>query len=284
MYRLILENSAGRQIELTNRTEYQVMEISGLNPPGAVINTSATALQDGARFSSSKTNMRSMNISLAINKEAEKNRIDLYDVIRTKEQITVHYKNSRRDVSITGYVESFDISFFGQKQTAVVAILCPQPYFRAAQDVINDVNLIIGAFHFPFAIEEDAPVPLSYYGEIAEINIVNIGDITSGMQIEIRASGQVENPRIYNRDTREFFGVKGEFESGDVIYIDTRKGSKKVHLLRDGEYTNIFNSIERGSTWLDLKTGDNIFTYEGDGSSAEYMNVRFIHSPLYEGV
>lgn len=284
MYSLILENSAGRQIELTNRTEYQVMEISGLSPPGAVINTSATAHQDGARFSSSKTKMRSMNISLAINKEAEKNRIDLYDVIRTGEQITVHYKNSRRDVSITGYVESFDILFFGQKQTAAVAILCPQPYFRAAQDVINDVNLIIGAFHFPFAIEEAAPVPLSYYGEIAEINIVNIGDITSGMQIEIRASGQVENPRIYNRDTREFFGVKGEFKSGDVIYIDTRKGSKKVRLLRDGEYTNIFNSIERDSTWLDLKTGDNIFTYEGDGSSAEYMNIRFIHSLLYKGV
>ncbi len=284
MFELSLENSAGKRAELTNRKEYAVTEIQGLNPPSAKINTSETALFDGGRFNSSKVNMRSINIALTLNYEAEKNRIALYDVVRVKEQINIYYKNGLRDVFIPGYVESFTVNYFANKQTAAISILCPEPYFRAAQDVINEVSMIVGAFHFPFAITAEEPIPFSYYGEIAEIDVVNIGDVTSGLQIEIRAEGNVTNPRIYNRDTREFFGIQKEFEPGDVIYIDTRKGQKKARLLRDGEYINIFNSIEKGSTWLQLTPGDNIMTYEGDGTSAEYMSVRFIHSPLYEGV
>lgn len=284
MYELTLENNAGKRVELTNRKEYVITDIQGLNPPTAKINTSETALYDGGRFNSSKVNMRSINIALTINYEAEKNRIALYDVIRVKEPINLYYKNGLRDVYIPGYVESFSVNYFENKQTAAISILCPEPFFRAAQDVINEVSMIIGAFHFPFAITEEDPIPFSYYGEITELNIVNIGDVTSGLQIEIRADGSVINPRIYNRDTREFFGIQAEFEPEDVIYIDTRKGSKKVRLYRNGAYTNIFNSIEKGSTWLQLSPGDNIMTYEGEEDTTEHMSVKFIHSPLYEGV
>lgn len=67
MFKLILENAAGEQVQLTNRKEYAVTEIQGLNPPGATINTSEMALYDGAKYISSKVGMRSINIAVAIN-------------------------------------------------------------------------------------------------------------------------------------------------------------------------------------------------------------------------
>lgn len=284
MYSLILENQLGNRIELTHSTEYSILDIQGLNPPSATINTSDVSLFDGAKFNSAKVNMRSINISIAINKEAEKNRIELFKVARTKQPIRLYYANGRRDVYVEGYVESFEIDYFAMKQSAAISILCPEPYFKAANELIEEVNLIIGAFHFPFAIEKEAPMPFSYYGEIFEINVENVGDIACGISIEIHASGQVTNPKIFNRETREFFGLTFVMKEGDVAYINTQKGKKEVKLLREGKYINIFNSIAKGSTWLQLETGDNVLTYEGDGSSTDYMAVRFIHHPLYEGV
>lgn len=283
MFKLILENAAGEQVQLTNRSEYSVTEIQGLNPPSATINTSEMALYDGAKYISSKVGMRTINIAVAINVNAERNRISLYKIVRTKQPIIVRYANGTRDIFIQGYVESFEVDYFANKQTASISILCPEPYFKDAQEMVNDVNLVLGAFYFPFAIEASAPIPFSYYGEISEINIENIGDIASGFQIEIVATGQVVNPRIYNRETTDFFGLDYTFQSGDVIYINTQQGSKEVQLLRGGQYINIFNSITKGSTWLQLETGDNILTYDGDGSSTDYMQVRFIYHPLYEG-
>lgn len=284
MYKLILENSAGNRIELTNRREYSVLEIQGLNPPNAVINTSEVALYDGAKFNSSKVEMRTIQLSISINVEAEKNRLALYKVIKTKHPINIYYTNDSRDVFIAGYVESIDIDFFAMKQTAAVSILCPEPYFKAAQSMIQEVSLILGAFHFPFAIEAEKPIPISYYGDIFEINVINVGDIACGLQVEIHMDGPVKNPRIFNRDTREYIGVNGDFDAGDIIYINTQRGNKEVTLFNEGKYVNIFNSLAKGSTWLQLETGDNVLTYDAEGSSTDYMRVRFVYSPLYEGV
>lgn len=284
MFKLILENAAGEQVQLTNRKEYAVTEIQGLNPPGATINTSEMALYDGAKYISSKVGMRSINIAVAINYSAEHNRIALYKVVRTKQPIIVRYQNGTRDIFIQGYVESFEIDYFANKQTATISILCPEPFFKAAEEMISDINLILGAFHFPFAIEETAPIPFSYYGEITEINIENVGDIACGFRIEINITGTVTNPRIYNRVTTEFFGLDYVFQAGDAVYINTERGSKEVQLLRSGEYINIFNYITKGSTWLQLEAGDNVLTYDTADDSTNSMQVRFIHHPLYEGV
>ena len=284
MFDLTLENEKGKQIKLTNSKDYAISEIDGLNPPSASIVTSETSLFDGAKFVSSKTETRQLDIAIAIQRNAEENRIALYDVVRIKQYIKVLYKNGKRNVFIEGYVSDFSIDYFAQTQEATISILCPEPYFKDAEEIIAGVNLIITKFTFPFAIESTKKVTLGEYEEVLEANVVNDGDVQSGMVIEIHANGEVKNPVIYNRETTEFFGLDIELEQGDSVYINTTVGQKSVQLFRDAEYTNIFNYIKQRSTWLQLAQGDNIFTYEADEDTTSNMDVTFTYRHLYQGV
>ena len=284
MYSLTLENSLKNSIELTHNADYSVLEIQWLNPPTATINTSETSLFDGAKYVSSRANMRSMNIMLAINHKAERNRLALLNVVRTNQKICVRYKNSSRNVFIEGYVENIEIAYFAAKQTIAISILCPEPYFKNASQIINEVSLIVGNFHFPFAIETSAPIPFSYYEESLQVNVINVGDVVCGMTVKIYVGGEVINPKIFNRETREFFGIDYTFKNGDEVTIATQEGQKSVTLLREGKTINIFNYISKSSTWLQLDIGDNVFTYEADENGADFMQIRFLHYPLYGGV
>lgn len=284
MFDLVLENEKGQQIKLTNNNDYAITDIDGLNPPGASIVTSETSLFDGAKFVSSKTETRQLDIAIAIQRNAEENRIALYNVVRTKQYIKVLYKNGQRNVFIEGYVSDFSIDYFAQTQEATISILCPEPYFKDAEEIIAGVNLIIAKFTFPFAIEATKKVTLGEYEEVLEANVVNDGDVESGMVIEIHANGVVKNPVIYNRETTEFFGLDIELEQGDSVYINTTVGQKSVQLFRDAEYINIFNYIKQYSTWLQLAQGDNIFTYEADEDTTSNMDVTFTYRHLYQGV
>lgn len=284
MFDLSLENAKGDSITLTNSLDYAITDIDGLYPPSANIVTSETALFDGAKFVSSKVNTRQMEIAISIQRNAEKNRIALYKVIKTKQYIKMNYKNGERDVFIEGYVSDMEIDFFANMQTVTVSILCPEPYFKEAEEIIESISSIIGVFVFPFSIPATAKIPIGYYTDVLEINVINDGDVECGMTIEIHANGDVTNPTIFNRDTGEFFGLVTQLEQGDTVYITTTRGNKEVQLLRDGEYTNLFNSIEQGSSWLQLAPGDNVFTYEADSDTTNNMAVRFAYRNLFEGV
>lgn len=284
MYSLFLENRSGESIELTHNTNYSIDEIDGLYPPSSTINTSEVSLYDGAKFNSSKVNMRQLEIRIVIERDAEANRIALYQVVKTKQYIKMIYKNNSRDVYVEGYVSDVNIDYFANKQTVSVSIVCPEPYFKDAQEIISTISAIIADFIFPFAITATDKKPIGHYDDVLELNVINTGDVESGLTIEIRATGNVINPTIFNRETTEFFGLNITLQEGDVVTITTTRGNKQVDLLRSGQHLNIFNNIEQGSTWLQLTPGDNVFTYQADSESTAYMNIRIIHQHLYEGV
>ena len=284
MFSLILESEKGEQVSLTDNLAYAITDIDGLYPPSANIITSELSLYDGSKFNSSKVTARQMQINGKIQYNAAKNRVALYKVIKTKHFIRVKYADDERDVYIDGYVSDLQMGHFENPQTFSVTILCPEPFFKDAQEIIDQVNTIIKNFHFPFAITAADPIPFGYFDSVLELNVENDGDVATGIVITITATGQVDNPTIFNKETREFFGVQTSLEAGDVLTISTERGSKTVTLLRDGEETNMFNSIEQGSAWIQLEPGDNIFTYEADNDTVQYMSVSFTHRHQYQGV
>lgn len=283
MYKLSLENQYGNNIELTNNRNYAIFEISGLHPPNAIISTDSLAIYDGEKFTSSKADKRTINIQFGITKNAETNRISLYKVIKTKQYIRLNYKNSIRDIFIEGYVESMIIDYHAVPQLVTVSILCPQPYFNDATELISEMSALVKKFTFPFAIEKNNKIPFGYIEDVTEINVINNGDIQTNMIIKIQSSGEVINPTIFNRETGEFFRLNFIMQTGDVITIDTNQGQKSVNLYRSGEDINIFNSISRDSTWLSLAPGDNIMIYDADNETRRNMLVRFLYRYQYEG-
>lgn len=293
MYSLEFENGNGDVIVLTGREGlYQVLSIEGLNPPKATLYRSEVAGMDGTKFMSAKLEERNIVVTIRINGDVEANRLQLYDYFKTKHYTRMHFTNARKDVYAEGYVESMECDLFDISEQMQISIICPDPYFKAMEEIVSDISKVIGAFEFPFAfgaegVESstvtDEAIEFSTYDRDAVVIVNNEGESDTGMIIRINFTGAVDNPTIYNVDTKESFEVNTAFEDGDEVTINTNPGEKRILLLRDGVTSNLINKVARGSTWLTLDKGDNQFTYTAD-EGVLAMRVVFTHRTRYQGV
>ena len=284
MFKLTLENAYGDSITFNNGGAFTISDIQGLNPPDATINTSELALMDGAKFNSAKVNMRQINIAFAIETQAAMNRINVYKVLKSKQYVKLTYVGQYRNVFIEGYIQSINIDYFAMKQIVTCTILCPSPYFKDAQMMINEMDNIISNFHFAFSSTAEPQIVFGYFSTDVGITVENDGDIECGMIIELYARGQITNPKIYNYVTQEFIGLNITMLAADLITIDTRQGQKSVTLLRNGVTTNIFNYVMKNSAWLQLEANGSTFVYEVGSGNVSDLIVTFNHYNMYEGV
>ena len=284
MFDLILENKAGNRLTFGPGTPFTIIAIEGLNPPDATINTNKTALLDGEKFNSSKVNMRILNIAFVIEENPAENRLKIYKVLKSKQYVKVYFKTDERDVYIEGYVNSMPIGYFEMKQTVTVSIVCPQPYWRDMETIINDLNIIVPNFHSPFYSTAEPMIVFSYISNTPSVTVENKGDIDTGMIIELYAKNAISNPKIYNYDTQEYIGLSFDMQPLDLIRIDTREQHKTAVLIRSGIELSVFNSVIQGSTWLQLPAEGATFVYEVETGLTADLNVSFNHQNLFEGV
>ena len=286
MFTLRLENPNGNSLTLTgNENDYQVVNIEGLNPTPAVINTTDSANLDGAIFNSAKLETKNIVILVKINGDAEANRQRLYLFCRTKELCTVYYKNQNRDVFIKGYVETFEVNPFDQSQAAQISILCPSAYFTGAQEITTDISNNLKRFYFPFAIDYDDPIPISEYESERVTNVYNASESDTGVKIIININEDISSVLIKNIKTNEQMLLTYAFLEDDVVEINTIKGQKSVALIRNGVRSNLFTAVDRSSTFFQLAMGDNFFSYLVDGGEVEQKAyIKFVWHTIYRGV
>lgn len=282
MFLLTIENAQNEKIQLTQNNRYSIVSVDGLDPPNALIYSSVIATNDGAAFNSSRVSTRNIVITIAINGDTEKNRIDLYRVLKVKQFCKIRYRNGTRDVAIEGYVETMKADFFALKQKMQISIICLQPYFKEAHETYTDISQTLGKFEFPFSIESDG-IEFSTIDKSIKSTVFNHGDVTTGVIIELTATGTVTNPKIFNADNRGQLGLNLTMSAGDLVRINTNTGEKAITLYREGSTANIINCLMKNSVWFQIFPGDNIFTYECETGN-EFFNMRFIFSNMYEGV
>lgn len=284
MFTAKVENSGGEGLTLTqNERNFQVISITGINPPKAQINTTPIAGLDGSKFNSSKLYNRNIVITLQINDDVENNRQMLYRFFRTKENCTFYFSNENRDVSIQGYVESVECNLFSKGERMQISIICPNPYFSALQEIVYDLSNELAAFSFPFSINVGDPVPISSYETDRVTDIINNSEAETGVIINIDVNANVSMINILNTDTNEFLKLNYNFVENDRIVINTNKGSKSARLYRNGAVYNIFKYVQKGSTFFQLRIGDNHFTYTiTGGDSAVFVTMSFRN--LFRGV
>lgn len=282
MYHLIVENESGGKLELTNNRNYDVLSVSGTNPPVATINTVNIVGMDGSRFKSSRVQQRNIVITLNIQHPIEANRLALYNFFRVKRWVKLYYKNSRRDVYIEGYVESIENNPWSQLQQPQISIICPQPYWLSTSETTVNFSNSKAAFEFPFSIPSEG-IEFSTLEQIAS-EIVNVGEVQTGGIITFFATtDQIINPKFYNRTANTFFGIDFEMNQGDLIIVNSLIGQKSVTLLRDGVTTNILSDRTDGSTWLTLEPGENEVSFGSDEGS-ENLRATLTIAQKFEGV
>lgn len=287
MFACRIENGKGEILTLTNmETNYQVIQIDGLNPPKATINLTNIAGMDGSRFNSAKLESRNIVIYLKLNNNVEENRILLYKYFATKEWCKFYYKNAHRDVYVECYVQTVEVTPFTDKEIMQISLLCPQPYFKDMEVVITDISKVVASFKFPFYINNGVNIPISTY-DASRVTIVrNDSESSVGVNVEIIVKDDINKIHIRNTVTGESMIINDSngFSSGDIITINTNRGEKSVRLIRNGATTNLFSKLQSGFSFFQLAMGVNRFSYQiDDGVNDEKVDVIFNHRPLYRG-
>lgn len=279
MYTVIVENAKGQQLDLNKNYH---TEITGLTPPNASVNMSKVSGVDGSQFNSAAVNSRNIVLTIYPKQPVEVNRLRLYDYFLVGQTIKIYYKNGLRNVYTEGYVETIDGTFFTNREALQISILCPDPYFKGAGEIVADISKLVSLFEFPFAIDV-AGIPLSEFNEYLIGQITNDGNVSTGLVIELTANGTVVNPVIYDADTRDSMGLRLTMQANDLIRITTIKGKTGVELIRGGLTTNIINTILDDATWFQARPGTNFYTYIVD-DGLDNLSVKFMANALYSGV
>lgn len=282
MYSLSIENKAGQRIALSDEKNVVITKIDGLTPPAASIITNTVAMHDGSKFNSSRVEPRNIVISMRLTNDVEKTRILLYKYFRIKQWCKIYYANDSRNVYCEGYVEAFENDRFALSNEVQISIVCPSPWLKELDEIVFNMSLLMDMFEFPFSIESRG-VEFSSLSQNALTPVINSGDVETGIILELSATNEVVNPRIYNADTHEMIGLNFTMIAGDLIRISTVKGEKYVKLIRDGVETNILNSLMSAPAWFQVPVGETNFTYDCT-SGKDAFSVKFIGRNLFEGV
>ena len=79
-----------------------------------------------------------------------------------------------------------------------------------------------------------------------------------------------------------FQQVEG-LQTGDDVLINTTRGQRYITLYRGGQYYNIMNCLPRGTDWVQLYKGDNIYAYSAE-TGLNNLEFRILNKVLYEGM
>ena len=288
MHNLTIQDQYGNTLVFDRiGSPYTISAISGIAAPPVRVNYSESALMDGASYNSIKAEVRTINLAFAIEgPDTEANRLEVYRVLRAKHLIRINYKSKYREVYIEGYVQTMDVTHVEAPQTLTVEILCLSPFWRSAAELVTELSATISTFHFPFYSTSDPMIVMGYYDASAVFEIMNEGSVDTGMTIHIVViNADVSNPKIINYITGEYIQLNfDDFAAGTEIVITTEQGKKTVTKYYNGVATNIFNLVEEGSTFLQLRPGANEFVYTVATGNATNLEISIDHHDLFEGV
>lgn len=278
-----------------------ITEITGLGPVNANIVTTDYAISDGAVYNSSRLSYRNIVIKMKLlgtdsDPKIETTRNTVYKYFPIKKPLWLIFTTDKKEVMIQGYVESDEPEIFSDWETTSISIICPDPYFQSLESTITGFTDVSPSFEFPFPQSGD-DFEFADIQFIDEKNLYYVGEVETGLDIELRFKGGINSSyiKIRNTTTMDEFIINtdkletkyGSLDSGDVINISTYTGNKRITLTKDNVTRNIANCIDKDSSWIKLLPGDNVMTYlVEDGVSGGLYNIEttLTNKVLYEGI
>lgn len=278
-----------------------ITEITGLGPVNANIVTTDYAISDGAVYNSSRLSYRNIVITMKLlgsdsDPLIEATRLNVYKYFPIKKPLWLIFTTDKREVMIQGYVESNEPEIFSDWETTSISIICPDPYFQSLDSTVTGFTTVTPSFEFPFPYSGDT-FEFADVQFTDEKDIYYLGEVESGLDIELRFKGAIDTSyiKIRNKTTSEEFIINtsklqtkyGSLDNGDVINISTYTGNKKITLFKDNTTRSIANCIDKDSSWIKLLPGDNVITYlVEDGVSGGLYNIEptLTNKVLYEGI
>ena len=158
-------------------------------------------------------------------------------------------------------MQTFEVPIFVQKQVAQISILCPDPYFKDINTIVQSISKTIKKFSFPFSINSNQPIAISSVDLEKVTNVINDSESETGLIINIGFMGTVNKLEIRNIETGENFIIDYEFMKNDKLIINCNRGKKSVILTREAVEYNLIPQVRSESTFFQLGIGDNRFSF-----------------------
>lgn len=276
MPELIYISPANTSINLGNNSGFVLTDAEGLTAADVAISATSLATHDGTIINSRQTQPRGIVLYLTIKQSANVEAVkrEILAVIKPKQTGRLQWVQSDRTIEIEGTVEAVSMPRFVNGVVMQITMYCAQPYWQDAEYILQQIKLVSPLHHFTVAFPRGAGIVFGRYDLDMTKKFYNEGDTAIGAKITIIATGDISNP-LLERNDGTYFGVNETMQAGDYITISTVKGAKSV-TKNGGE--NIIHKIKEGSTWLQLETGENVFTIsEAGGTGNMYFNFEYKH-------
>lgn len=283
MFTLTAERQDGEKLTLTQYGSAYNVTYTGFGPVASDVATSPLGMADGDKINSARRGGRNLVLYVYIKGNEEQNRIRLYRHFTPGHMIKLYYKNGTRNVYTEGVVESHECDQFTAPMRAQISIVCPEPFWIGAEEIIKSISGVVDMFSFPFSVGAAGVEFSTLSGEDYAL-MHNAGDEPTGLIISVYARAKVINPVIYNAMTNKAARIKGTLERGNTLMINTITGSKRITITdTSGVERNALNLWQKGSDWLTLAPGANYIAYSAQ-EGAEAMMVTLQYNELYVGV
>ncbi len=283
--RVVVQSENPFYLELANaRPDDSIIvnRIEGLDPPDIDLFVGDYA-RDGGFYSGRRVGKRnpvlylSLNPNFALGETVSGLRELLYrafiDPNVAGDDVRVELQDDERATRyFTGYTEKIESSIFDKETDVTISMLCPNPYLLS----VDESTFNVGGTTIPFLYSGTAETGL-------EIKVL----VTSATNIVTLVLNSVWVMTL---------NLPTGFEPGDLIYVNTRKGERKIQLTRGGTIgsdgvisggvtPDIYYTLTADSKWLELHklpinsgnpTGQSTLVVYGADSSSAVANIKQI--------
>ena len=279
-----VENELGRVLQLSGMEhKWQIKSITGLNQPNAALSLSVIPTLDGQRLNSARLESRNVIITLEIKGNVNDNLMELNSIIHSKKFLRLYFKNASFDVYVNGTVESFEYDHFENGNVvAQISLICENPNWISNTDTETQITKTISLLEFPISLPAEGIAFSETKPKAIEAIRIN-GNNNSPLIARIEASEKVTSPKITNETTGESLEIKVTMKKGDVLYISSEKGNKKIELYSGGKTRSVVNKVELPINWLELIPGINVINITAK-SGLSNLTATITSSDVFGGV
>ena len=291
--KLIFTNSKGQSITFGGAAPYLLKKLEGTGAMDTDVQMHKTTFQDGQTWINTVLEPRTIAITISImtrtQEELFQRRRELSRVLNPKlgpGMLLYEYYGGTKEIEVVVeqppvYPAGKDVKGYGY-QEAMICFVCPSPFWRDISTVKEEVAIWRGAFEFPLEIILEG-IEMGFREPSLIVNIYNHGDVPCGMKIRFKALATVENPSLFNVNTREYIKINKTMTTGEILTVTTHFANKRVVIEKGDIVENAFQWIDLESTFLQLEPGDNLLRYNAD-EGIDNLEVDIYFTPLYVGV
>jgi Phage tail protein len=238
---------------------YSVKDIQGLDPVKASLISSKLAQMDGAQHQHSRREPRNILMKLGFEPDYVTSTVDslrsnLYQYLMPKDVVTFAlYKDDILFGTTEAYVESCENNMFTADPEIDISLICYDPDFYAP-----------------------AETELANWSTTSGISTHTIdynGTSDTGVIFSLTFPEPATEIRLYNTRPDQVLDVlilTGEFLVNDVLTVNTNPGKKAVTVTRAGLPIPSLYFLDRTSSWISLKKGNNLFRAHYSGTVIPY--------------